>query len=398
MSRYFEDYYSDVFDYSIVLESGHRPLSITNEMLDEGIDLSIITDASYIVERSTDVFIDYLYDLDKKYESAPANFMYVWNVDEELRGNALSCAYSYLYYKFYSIDKLSSLVVNLENSPDALYDILNIIKYIDTDKGMEVTSQLLQFFKEYSWSQVVYGFDAYDYATRRHEIIYGAPEKLASSGEFFYFDFDVASNVSSWFAGKGCSDVSIAYNSLFGRALTAHLGADRVSPTDYAYILCAYEFPENFVYTPRLTFAFSVEGDGGNSDIFEVKISFHNARNVYEYSSVVQSGSEREMTVDISEFADNFMAEAIRIAIRPMSEVSGEYTFNLSSIKGESAEFTDEELDENISAQRLLIRNSAASSDDLGNREANIVVIVMATVIALIIGVMLFVFLKREDQ
>ena len=198
------------------------------------------------------------------------------------------------------------------------------------------------------------------------------------------------------FAGKGCSDVSISYNSMFDRALSAQFSADRLAPTDYAYLFCSYEYPENFVYTPRLAFLLSIEGEEKRSDIFEVKISFHNGRNVYEYSHVVQTSKEREIIVDLSEFSKEFMAESMRISVRPMSEASGSYTLNISSITGKSDDYSSEELYEKISAERLLIRNSADSLDT-DNKEMNIVIIVMAIVVALIIGVMLFVFLKREE-
>ena len=396
ISRCFEEYYSDDFDFSVVIQSTHLPLSITNEMLVDGIDLSVINDGVYIVERNTDVFVDFLNSLNKKYESAPEGFMYVWSVPEDLSGNALACAYSYLYYKFFSIDSMSALAVDFENHPDALYDILNIVKYIDTEKGSEITAQLLQFFKEYTWSDVVYDFDLYEYDTRKHEIFYDVSSGTEAKGEFYYFDFDIASDVSSWFAGKGCSDVSISYNSMFDRALSAQFSADRLAPTDYAYLFCSYEYPENFVYTPRLAFLLSIEGEEKRSDIFEVKISFHNGRNVYEYSHVVQSSKEREIIVDLSEFSKEFMAESMRISVRPMSEASGSYTLNISSITGKSDDYSSEELYEKISAERLLIRNSADSLDT-DNKEMNIVIIVMAIVVALIIGVMLFVFLKREE-
>ena len=91
-------------------------------------------------------------------------------------------------------------------------------------------------------------------------------------GQFYYFDFSDTSSDFSWFAGGGCTGVSVDYSSVFGRSLCARFGVDGISPTDYAYILCSYEYPENFIFTPRLTFALSIEGERGISDIFEVKI------------------------------------------------------------------------------------------------------------------------------
>ena len=397
ISSFFEECYADDFHFSIVLESSHRPLSISNETVSNGINLSVLSDRNYIVERTTDVFVNYLNDLGKRYESAPRGFMYIWNVDEGLSGNALASAYSYLYYKFFSIDKLSAFVVSFEEAPDTVYDILNILRYIDTEKGESVTAQLLQFFGESSWSQVVYAFDSFDYSTREHEILSEVSKQKVALGEFYYFNFGVASNTSSWFEGAGCNDVKISYDSLFGRSLSAKFNFDEKKGTDYSYLLCSFEYPENFAFTPKIDFLLSIEGGSELIDIFELKISFHNGQNVYESSHIIPTGSERTVSVDLSAFAGDFLANSIRISIRPMSEALGEYSLNIASVKGESFTLLSDDLEREITEERLLIRNGGESAEKLGSNENGIILSITVLVAAIILGVMLFVFLRREE-
>ncbi len=397
ISAFLEEHYADGFDFSVALESSHRPLSISNETVSDGINLSVLSDRNYILERTTDYFVNYLNALDKKYESAPRGFMYIWNVDEELSGNALACAYSYLYYKLFSVEKLSAFVVSFEDSPKNVYDILNILRYIDTEKGQSVTAQLLQFFGENSWTQVVHAFNSYDYATREHEILSATDKEKVPLGEFYYFDFGVASNTSSWFEGVGCNDVKISYDSLFGRALGAKFNFNEKSGTDYSYLFCSFEYPETFAFTPKLDFLLSIEGGSEVTDIFELKISFHNGQNVYESSRIIPTGSERKVSIDLSAFPEDFLAESIRFSIRPMSEAKGEYSLNISSVKGESYTLLSDDLEERIVEERLLIRNSDEGIENSDNNENGIIIFVMVSVVAIILGVMLFIFLRREE-
>ena len=398
ISVFFDEFYADDFKFSITLESYHRPLSINNEMLQDKIDLSIAHDEKYIVERSLDVFSSYLNGLEKKYSSYPDSFMYIWNVDSELSGNALSCAYTYLYYKFFENDRLNSFIVSFENNPSAIYDLLNIIKYIDTPKGVDITSQLLHFFGEYSWENVVYDFNSVDFERRDREL-FETLEALPSGlvGEFSYFDFSTASSDKLWYKGSGIDNVLIGYSSILGRSLCARFNADDLSGIGYADLFASYEYPENYSLTPYLTWELSIEGNSQTTDIFEVKIAFEDSGSIYELSHIVHTGEQNYIMLDVSEFSKNHMVDNIRVSVRPMSQVSGEYVLCLSSLKGKSALYDDEELRLKIEEERLRIRNSSEITDEAENKENTIIMVVSAIVIAVILGAMLFFFLRREE-
>ena len=398
ISAFFDEFYADDFKFSITLESYHRPLSINNEMLESKIDTSVVHDEKHLVERNLDVFSTYLDGLEKKYSSYPESFMYIWNVDSELRGNALSCAYTYLYYKFFKNDRLTSLVVSFEDNPSAIYDLINVIKYIDTPNGVNITSQLLHFFGEYSWENVVYGFAAVDFERRDREqlkTLKTLPSDLV--GEFSYFDFSNTSNDNLWYKGSGVDSVSIGYSPILGRSLCAKFNADDLNSISYADLFASYEYPENYALTPYLTWELSVESNNKRTDIFEVKIAFEDSGSVYELSYIVHTGERNHIMLDISEFSKKHMVENIRVSVRPMSQVSGEYVLCLSSLKGQSAVYDDGELKLKIEEERLRIRNSSESTEQNNNNENRVIMILSAIVIAAVLGVMLFFFLRRDE-
>lgn len=398
ISAFFDEFYADDFKFSITLESYQRPLSITNDMLQNKIDISIAHDQRYIVERSLNVFSNYIDSLEKKYASSPDSFMYIWNVDAELNGNALNCAYTYLYYKFFENDRLTSLIVNFENNSSAIYDLLNVIKYIDTEKGASVTSQLLHFFGEYSWENVVYDFNTVDFVRREQELfeeLEALPSELV--GEFSHFDFSTTSNDKLWYKGSGIDKVSIGYSSLLGRSLCAKFNVDNIQSIEYAYLFASYEYPENYSLTPYLTWALSIENGNNSSDIFEIKIALEDSGSIYELSKIVHTGEENYINLDISSFAKDHMVKNIRISVRPMSQTSGEYVLCLSSLKGSSDIYDDEELKLKIEEERFRIRNNSEGVSKVENKENRIIMVLSALVIATVVGVMLFFFLRRDE-
>ncbi len=396
---YFDEFYSDGFDFSITLESSHIPLSISNDTLDDGINLSAEYDGKDITEQNVSVFSDFLASLDRKYSSSPSNFIYVWNVDAALGGNALSCAYTYLYYKLFAEAKLSAFVVSFEDNIGATDGLINIIKYIDTYHGIQRTFPLLSFFRKNSWEDIIHGFDSFDFVTRKHNKIEILPSIPSSTvGEFLYFDFSDSSTYNSWFAGRGIGSISIDYHKVLGRSLCATINTDSLGQTEYAYLFNSYEYPENFMYTPYLTIALAIEDNDGISDIFEVEVAFENSGNVYEASSIVHTGEATYLHFDVSAFSSNHIAENIRVSLRPMSNTSGEYKLFISSIKGESAELGDDELKMRIEKERLRIRNSLVDEDKKLNSQTTFLIVVVVVLAAVILSVMLFFFLRREDN
>ena len=395
ISEYLDGFYSEGFDFSITLESSHAPLSISNDMLPDGIDIGKEYEEKHINEQNAGVFSSFLSSLGKKYSSAPKSFMYVWNVDSELRGNALSCAYTYLYYKFFSQKKLSAFVIGFNDNQSAFDDVVNILKYIDTDKGAEVTEPLLVFFGKNSWKSIITDFKFSKFATRSQnslEIISNTPQETL--GEFLYFDFSESQNYSSWFAGRGFGSISIDYHKDIGRSLCAKFSPDDLGSLEYAYLFNSYEYPENFTYTPYLTLSLAIEDNDDMPDLFEVRVAFENSGNIYEASQMVRTGESTSILLDVSSFSKKYIAENIRISVRPMSGALGEYKLFISSLKGESTELNDAELKTRIDEERLKIRDSLAETEEKKDKNIDFLIVILLF-IAIIFSVGLPLFIRK---
>ena len=399
ISGYFDSFYSEGFDFSIVLESSHLPLSISNENLNDGINAAHKYDGRYITEQNADVFANFLDSPEKKYSSAPTSFIYVWNADGELRGNALSCAYAYLYYKMFAQQRLSAFVIGFDDTSYAARDIINIIKYIDTDIGQDSTDQLLRFFGKNSWRSVISGFNSSSFAVRKH-ITVAAPESFSENmtGEFLYFDFSDFSSHNAWLAGRGFGGISIDYHKELGRSLRAEFNTDALSELEYAYLFNSYEYSENFTHTPYLTLTFVIEDNDEISDAFEFRVAFENDGNVYEAAQIVHTGEITEMHLDVSDFLSECVADNIRISLRPISVTSGDYKLFISSLGGESAELDDDELKTKIVEERLRIRDSLVDEDNTNNNQTTVIITILAILAAVILTVTLFFFLRKEDS
>ena len=398
LSAYFDDFYSGGFDFSITLESSERPLAISNEELDSLIDISREYDGKYINERNADSFVAFLASLEEKYESSAKSFMYVWTPDAYLSGNALCCAYTYLYYELFSQQRLSAFVVGFDDNEAAARDIMNVAKYIDTDNGEKETSDLLGFFGKEYWAEIIPDFDASLFATRKHksiDVLTNITKEIV--GEFVYFEFSEFSNYNSWFAGRGFGSVSIDYHKKLGRSLCAEFNTDSLAQLEYAYLFNAYEYPESFAYTPYLTLSMAIEGNDNAADLFEIKVAFSNGGNIYEATRTVKTGEDAKLILDVSAFSSKYLVENIRISVRPLSEAEGDYKLFISSLKGSSLELDDEELKGKIEAERLRIRNSLAETDKNSNGQDIFLTIAIVVLAAVILSVMIFFFLGKDD-
>jgi hypothetical protein len=131
--------------------------------------------------------------------------------------------------------------------------------------------------------------------------------------------------------------------------------------------------------------------------LFEVKIAIGSSNNIYEAIQTVHTGEECKIYLDIAEFSKVYMAEYIRFSVRPMSDVSGKYNLYISSIEGISLEYDDNELVTQITNERMRIRNKLDSDDDNSDKNTDIIVVVSVVSVSLVLGIMLFIFLKRDE-
>lgn len=394
----FGQYCAEDYPFSLMIESDITPFGITNKNISGGVDVDHESPIDKVGVHNLSLFSDYVASLEGKYTVAPKTFMYMWNVPDDLNGNAICAAYAYSFYKLVSCERLSSFVVSVK-SDDAFRDLFNTYKYIDTSKGQSVTEPLLKILKIGGWSELIDNFKPDDAVFRE-----AADMRLVKDieyqgiiGSFAYFDFSQTSNISDWYAGRTCDSITVDYGNSGYRALKADFSP--LNDVGYGDILCEYEYSEVFKFTKYLSLDFLIQNSSKIDDrvLYEVKLSFGNDVNTYECTKIVASGEQTQLVFDVSSFSLKYLADYIKISIRPMQTNGDSYSLFVSSLVGYSDEYNDDELNDKITEERLKIRDLLSRNDGYSIRN-NIIIIGVFVVIGLLIGSVLFVFLRREKE
>ncbi|MBO5938571.1 MAG: hypothetical protein J6Q82_03625 [Clostridia bacterium] len=343
---------------------------------------------------------DYLKQLQKETSSAPSHFVYRWEVPSSLEGNILAATYGYSYYRLLRYETLSSFVVSFSDvtQKEQLCDLVQILRYIDTSKSEEITAPLLSSFGKQSWEEVLL-IESLS-IPRVREVYRISPnfsEPSSYQGSFDYFDFS-AGSIGDWFAGIGCKRLRLDLldDSIRGiRSVMSNnhgLGASE--------LLCLYEFPENFVYTPYLKITMELTDTGASADtLYEITVSLGNDRAMILAEQFVSAGERCEIWLDLRELdAEDLMAEYIKIGAEPVEGEAEEFSLWFLGLTGYSEDYSSEELSELIDAERLRIRNqNADENEDDGMMSALWLAFgILLLISVLVLGIVLF--FRRKDE
>lgn len=400
----FDMHFAGGFSFSTMVETSALPYGISDETLVSG-DFS--TDGySGINADNAFKYSEYLDTLKLRYESAPESFIFVWSVPTGISGAALSCAYAYSYFKLLTVDRIKSFVVSFsqieKNGEYGGYsEISEIMKYIDTSDSFKITEPQLKKLGVSNWYAVIDNMYSGRFDTRRVlQLGYLSSMPNNIIGNYAYYDFSYYTSVSEWFAGSFCDSLKINYCDISGRSLQAHFTGKTNASTEFSEIYCAYEYPENFVYTPYMSLDFSIENDEEDRGaLYEVRIAFGSGSNRAEITRICRSYEKTTFLFDISDFCEVSMADYIRIGVRNLTGGETGYKLCLASINGYSDMYVSSELEALIAEERLKIRDALQSEEESGESDDNaFLVIAGIAVVVAVIGVGIFMCFKREEE
>jgi hypothetical protein len=355
--NYFDNCLGTGMECSFLLEGEESSLGITNESIRDGIDYS-----AYAGKQSA--FSDFLDGICDRYTSGSKYYIFKWNAPAELYGNALACAYTFLYYKLYQEDGVFSFVADLSGSEnERINDVYRIAKYIDTPEGAIVTKNVLSFFNENSWDDVVknaFKSDGQIKTVYTQAPVLALPDNI--TGSFKYFEFSSIYSTDGWYRGIGAQSLNIAYATSDRKALCAQMNTGLSGKSEIIY---DYENYERLSYTPYLKFELQING-GAEDSLYEVSVLCENSLSRLETFCTVKGNEVTELVLDLSDVRyvgsfDNI--ENLKISVRPLSEKTDSCTLWLYGISGHSTLYSDKELGALIEKEREKI-NSAAAEDD----------------------------------
>ena len=389
----------NAFPFSTLVETEAVPSSVSERLLSVDVKYDGI-DADGAGAHSK-----YLKELAKKYNNAPKSFIFLWSVPQGISGNLLTCAYSYSYFKLLSNDYISSFAVSFADTEEGLDyggfpEIEKIFKYIDTKDSFSATADQLKLLGASNWYSVIDQMYSGGLDIRRVlplKALGFVPDNIM--GSYAYYDFSYYTNLSLWFKGNDCDSLKIDYSDVSGRSLEATFNGELKSPSEYSEIYCSYDYPENLVYTPYVSFRFSVENEAESRDsVYEVRLTVGSDKNVAEVSRICRAYEAVDLMVDMEQFSNVSMVEYIKIGVRCLSAEPEGYTLSLASIKGYSTKNTSEELEQLISNERLHIRDMLEEQTDTSRVVNKVLVGAGVVAVVAIIGIGVFMCFRRDDE
>ncbi len=394
--EYFETNLRNALDFSILIETKEVPFGITNENIQNGVDIGYENAESRLCAGNHEAFFEYFGKLDKKYKKAPVACMFLWTPPSDLGTSALTAAYVYSYYALSSQQNISAFVIELsgeaevnENAEDLYYTL----KIIDTTSSNELNEYLLPLFGVDAWEKIR-GIEKAASGTKKLYTIepsFSVPNDC--KGYFSYFDFSSILFADRWYGGIGCSSVKIDYSQSNQKALKADMS--RFS-SDTAELVYDYELQENAEYTPYLKFSFMIE-DTSASSLYKVKIFCENSAARYESSAFVVGNEETNIVLGVSKYSGFGKVEDLRFSVTPLDLESDKYTLWVNNITGYSKKYTNEELQNLIAKDRDELQN-----DDNEAKESiewqKITLVVIIAVISTLLAVVVIVSAGRANR
>ena len=396
--------FSAPFVCTTLIESRALPLQYPDGWETYQVPLQPTDNDEHLHAGNLESYVQYLKNLKTRFDGAPESFMFVWQIPDGLTGNALTATYSYSYFCLIAQDMLSSFVVSFTER-EALgynrdFDVLaHLYTYVDTEDGFDVCRPLLEFFDFNSWVKIhcaPYNGPYTLYTRYRTMPSLHAPNGV--QGSFMYFDFSTSVNLNTWFVGNACDGIRLNYHKSGGKALEMKMTADNGGVSE---AFCLYEYPENLVYTPYVAFRVGVDAADGmtlGTQLYEIVLSTGTGRTSIVGSAVAYAGETVTLVLDLSAYVGNHMSEYLKIGVRPLNGQNGDYSLWIYDIVGLSTEWSSEELEDLIAAERLRIRNLSNDDDEIDKKNERLWTIVGILVVMVMVGIGLFIFLRPTDE
>lgn len=390
---------SEPFACNVLIESSTVPFNISNEAIDKGmIDTASVSSKTMDTENLHQ-FIQYMQGLKASYDSAPQHVMYVWTVPETLWGNALACAYAYSYYRLLQEPLVSTFIISFEEAEQhenhhSVVEMKKILRYINTDKSLDVTKHLLPYFDAHIWGRVIDDFDAKNIAQRSVYLssVLQEPDRKWT-GSFSYVNFE-SGDVVDWFMGNQCKKINTLYGMNSMRGLTVTM--QRTENETYSELLCLYQYPENFVYTSMMKFTVALTDSSLSSDsLYEVVLTIGDENASLTSEHLISGNSLTELWVDLGEYSEAHMVNYMKISVRMLHGDAEEYALWVYDVTGMSEEYTSEELTTLIMAERMRIRDEALIENEEDQNRDLILMVFGILLTITIVGVGLYIGLYR---
>lgn len=390
------------FDWYLLCHSENNAFGIT-----EGAPINIAskTDTKKSVSQgfigadSIETLTNYISGLDTKYGAAPNAVLYFWQPDMTRTGKLLAPLYAYSYYKLYSSAGVDGFAVSFSSFGSASGDghsfvsIKDTIKYIDTDKSLDVTNDEKAVLGISKWEEPIPLFRSDKLALRKlTETELSSQSPGSVKGSYHYWDFSNAGNALGWVQGEYCSSVSVAATEHNEKALVCKLDGRAEEYDEFMSIYYLYPYAENLSITPWVTFDLRAVCTDGSENKIEIVIIIGSGADRIEAGTVVESGERVSLTLDLSGFSEKKNAKYIKICVRGAGDGLENATLELYKVTGHSQSYDSSSLAKAIADERQ------KASDNNPTPKRNSIFWIAAVGGAVVISAVCFLALGKKSR
>ena len=378
---------SGAFHCSLLIETDITPLGITNKNIGNGIDTNYEYDRTRISVSNINDVNAFVSGMSEKYGDTPTNMIYLWHSDKDLSGDALSCAYAYLYSALSGNSFVSAFVADFG---DNMASVEKLFKYVNTESHQSVISPLFRYFSDTSWNVPL----AANRVLIEKQLLTNRPENIL--GEFKYLDFTASSVFERINKGENCTSINSDYDHVGTRAL--HVSSSKLNIGDKLQCIGVFDFDEDYRYTPYISLKLAIDNNKApDNSLYEISISLGKDNCRAELVGVVRNHEISELYFDISEFAPISPSDYLIVTVRCITDSSNGLSLWLYDMTGYSNEYTSDELDEKIKELRLL-GNSENDGNDGGFNFTLLFTIIGVLFSIGAVGIGLLMVFRRDDD
>ena len=317
---------------------------------------------------------------DKYMDERPA-LICAWSPEKSTSGSALTASYIYDYYSSFASGLASAFIVCLPvgegNELSLMGELRYVMKKIDT-KDAGVSDFAKDIFGISDWKDEMGGFDVskVESGVLLDSLAINTEMPRDVLGKYAYWNFGTQT-AGGWYAGAGCSGVSIENTKTDGRSLTARFSSDETVFGEYSFFAYKYEDGESFKYNDYLIFDLVISADTGRD--FEVNISLGGDGFAYEYKTTeLRAGKRYTVCIELDGVTASSPVEYIRICSKDLNANPDAYSLSIYSISAASRKYSDAELAKLIEEEREIKEEQKSPQE---KPKAFWVVIIVATVL-----------------
>ncbi|MBE6691167.1 MAG: hypothetical protein E7590_07820 [Ruminococcaceae bacterium] len=354
--------------FSIMLESDAVPARLELESTEKAYGTDHISAFHSVLEQYS-----------RYYGFLDRNLLYAWAPSGTLTDAQLHAAFALQYLTLYFDDRTESFIVDLSLAEEA--DRIDAtmkyqVTHVDTAKSDTVLKEALRYL---GITDIHDLFPAYmPEKLFQRKVLHialsdtGYSEGKTAIGRYQLWSFDGTTSLQEWYAGNGCSSISV-----LSRALNARMTA--TSGGEYADIAVGFDTLTNYSFAPLMRFTVSLSGNATTP--YEVCVRLLGEGVDITAFTVTAAGETKDLYLDLDTYKSDLTAlRSIRVMARALDGSTEEYDLRLHAVWLESTELDDDALAERIAA------DLAKEQEQTNTEDRDYTVPVLITVAVLLVS------------